>query len=88
VNADAAPSTRAEMLDVLRFELHEVNPEIPRDLPDDKELIAELGIDSLDVVEFVARLEYRFRFVVQTDEWQELATLDAIAAYGLRRLER
>ena len=88
MTADAAPSTRAEMLDVLRFELHEVNDEIPRDLPGDRELIAELGVDSLDVVEFVARLEYRFRFVVPDDEWQELATLDAIAAYALDRLGR
>ena len=76
------------MLDVLRFELHEVNDEIPRDLPDDQELIAELGVDSLDVVEFVARLEYRFRFVVPDDEWQQLATLDAIAAYALDHLKQ
>lgn len=76
------------MLDVLRFELREVNEEIPRDLPDDKKLIAELGIDSLDVVEFVARLEYRFRFVVPDDEWQQLATLDAITAYALNHLEQ
>ena len=76
------------MLDVLRFELHEVNDEIPRDLPDDQELIAELGVDSLDVVEFVARLEYRFRFVVPDDEWQQLATLDAIARYALDHLKR
>ncbi len=76
------------MLEVLHSELHDVNGEIPLDLPEDKELIAELGIDSLDIVEFVARLEYRFRFVVPDDEWQRLATLDAIAAYALNRLER
>jgi acyl carrier protein len=88
VSTGAAPATRAEMLDLLRQELHEVNEEIPRDLPEDRELIAELGIDSLDIVEFVARLEYRFRFVVPDDEWRQLATLDAIAAYALRRFEQ
>ena len=82
----AVPTTHDEMLDLLRAELHQVNAEIPRDLPTDRELIAELGLDSLDVVEFVARLEYRFRFVVPDDEWQQLATLDAIAAYALERL--
>jgi acyl carrier protein len=84
----AVPSTHAEMLDVLRAELHDVNAEIPGALPKDKELIAELGIDSLDIVEFVARLEYRFRFVVPDDEWQQLATLDAIAVYALNHLEQ
>jgi len=88
MSTGAAPATRAEMLDLLREELHDVNEEIPRDLPDDRELIADLGIDSLDVVEFVARLEYLFRFVVPDDEWRQLATLDAIAAYALSRLER
>jgi acyl carrier protein len=74
------------MIDLLRAELHDVNAEIPGDLPADRELIGELGLDSLDIVEFVARLEYRFRFVVPDDEWQQLATLDAIAAYALERL--
>jgi acyl carrier protein len=73
------------MLGVLRAELHEVNAEIPLDLPTDRGLVDELGVDSLDVVEFVARLEHRFRFVPD-DEWRELATLDAIAAYALDRL--
>jgi acyl carrier protein len=76
------------MLKVLRAELREVNASIPGDLPADEELIADLGLDSLDVVEFVARLEYRFRFVVPDGEWQQLATLDAIAAYALDHLER
>jgi acyl carrier protein len=82
----AVPTTHGEMLDVLRAELHEVNAEIPRDLATNRELIEELGLDSLDVVEFVARLEYRFRFVVPDDQWQQLATLDAIAAYALGHL--
>ena len=82
----AAPATHGEMLAVLLEELHEVNADIPRDLPTDRELTGELGVDSLDVVEFVARLEYRFRFVVPDDEWQRLGTLDQIAAYALERL--
>jgi acyl carrier protein len=75
------------MLEVLRTELRAVSESIPPDLPTDQELVADLGLDSLDVVEFVARLEYRFRFVVPDGEWQQLATLDAIAAYALDHLE-
>lgn len=86
MSAGAAPTTRAELLEILRSELAAVTTSVPPDAPADKELIAELGADSLDVVEFVARLEYRFRFVVPDDEWQELATLDAIADYALERL--
>ena len=84
--SSTAPTTQAEMLALLRDELHAVNAEIPSDLPADRGLTEELGVDSLDVVEFVARLEHRFRFVVPDDEWQRLATLDQIAAYALERL--
>jgi acyl carrier protein len=83
VSVGAVPATHAEMLGLLREELRAVNGALAPDLAADKELVSELGIDSLDVVEFVARLEYRFRFVVPDDEWQELATLDAIADYAL-----
>ena len=80
------PATRDEMLHLLRSELRAVNGAAPAGLPADKELVSELGIDSLDIVEFVARLEYRFRFVVPDDEWPRLTTLDAIADYALDRL--
>lgn len=86
MSTDPVPSTHDAMLDLLRGELRAVDPSVAGRLAADKELIAELGIDSLDVVEFVARLEYRFRFVVPDDEWQELSTLDAIADYALARL--
>ena len=55
---------------------------------DETHILEEGILSSLDIVEFVARLEYRFRFVVPDDEWQQLATLDAIAAYALNHLER
>lgn len=88
MNAEPVPTTRAGLLEILRHELHEVNEELPPDLPSDKELVAELGLDSLDVVELVARLEYRFRFVVPVEDWQRLATLDAIAEYALEQMGR
>ncbi len=74
------------MLEVLRAELRAVKEDVPADLPADRELTGELGVDSLDVVEFVARLEYRFQFVVPDNEWQQLATLDAIVDYALAHL--
>ena len=88
MSAVPVPSTRGEILEVLRQELRAVNAAVPADVPTDKELVSELGVDSLDVVEFVARLEYRFRFVVPDGEWQQLSTLDAIADYALDRLRR
>ncbi len=69
------------MVDVIRFELHSINPEVPPTLPTDELLRDELGVDSLDLVELVACLEFRFGFLVPEDDWRELETIDQIAEY-------
>jgi acyl carrier protein len=77
---------RDDLLEVLRVELRAVGDEIPDELPADRTLGEELGIDSLDVVEFVARVEYRYQVLVPDEDWQQLMTLDAVADYMLGRL--
>lgn len=72
---------RQSVIDVLRQELHTLNDEIALDLPSNELLRDELGIDSLDLVELVARVEYRFGFIVSDEDWQRFETLEDIAAY-------
>lgn len=82
------PRTHEEMLAVLQQELSEASRKVTGDVPTDQALHAELGIDSLDLVVFVASVEYRFGLVVPDEDWQRLPTLDAIASYALARLRR
>lgn len=85
--AGAGPlPSRAELLAVLLGELHAVNGEISAELPTDQALGEELGIDSLDILEFVARIEYRYRVLVPDDDLEGLRTLDDVAGYMLGRL--
>ena len=76
---------RPAILDSIRGELHAINEEIPLDLPADLLLREELGVDSLDLVELVASLEYRFGFVVPQEDWLAMVTLDHIADYVVNR---
>ena len=76
-----AQTTDSELRAVLMEELRAVNDEVPEDVPFDQKLIAEIGIDSLDTIEFVARLEYRFQFVVPDEDWEQLTTLDEVLDY-------
>ena len=76
-----ATSTSTALIDQLRAELHDVNPDIAIDLAADRHLIDELGVDSLDLIEFVARIEYEHGFLVPDDDIDRLVTLDAIVAY-------
>lgn len=47
----------------------------------DKKLKEDLGVDSLDLFEFVMACEEEFDVEVNTDEVSELTTLEEIAAY-------
>jgi acyl carrier protein len=76
-----APST--EVIDVLRTEIRKVKDSLPADVDSTALLMTDLGLDSLDVVEFVARVEEVYRVSVPDDDWQQLSTLDRIALYVL-----
>ena len=78
---------RGEVLEILEEELRAVNDEIPAVIQPDHHLEEAVGLDSLDIIEFVARIEYRYHVLVPDDDWQHLTTLDAVADYMLRRLE-
>ena len=74
-------TTDAEIIDVLRTEIRQVKGSLPLDVATDALLMTDLGLDSLDCVEFVARVEEVYRLSVADDEWQDLTTLDQIADY-------
>jgi acyl carrier protein len=77
----AAAPTHAAVLEVLRDELELVAPDVGRDVAADASLKHDLGVDSLSVLELVARIEFRFGLSVPDDDWPLLGSLDAIAAY-------
>jgi acyl carrier protein len=70
-----------DVLDVLRTQLRKVKGTLPADVASDALLMTDLGLDSLDVVEFVARVEEVYRVSVPDEDWQQLSTLGRIAAY-------
>ena len=77
----ASAPTHADVLAVLLEELALVAPELGTDPPADADLKHDLHVDSLSVLELVARIEFRFGLSVPDDDWPLLGSLDAIAAY-------
>lgn len=58
----------------------EVKPAI--EVPfDTKAKWSEVGLDSLDVVELVARVEQSYRIEIENDEWQGLNSMAALAEH-------
>jgi acyl carrier protein len=72
----------------LRSELAAVRPDLDIDsIPSDAHLKLDLAIDSLDVLEFVARVEAAFRIIIPDEDWQNVASLDSLAEYLMARGE-
>lgn len=72
---------RQETIDAIREELHAVFPNIPDDADENAGLRHDLDVDSLGMLEFIARLEYRFSVTVGDDDWPQMTTIGAIAGY-------
>lgn len=77
--SDTTTTTTTDVIAVLRAEIRKVKDSLPPDVATDALLMTDLGLDSLDCVEFVARVEEVYRLTVADDEWQDLTTLDRIA---------
>jgi acyl carrier protein len=72
---------RSEILSVIREELAVAAPDVPGDADSTAHFGLDLEVDSLAVLEFVARLEYRFGLVVPDDAWPGLTSIDAVADF-------
>jgi acyl carrier protein len=73
--------SRSEILDILRAQLRQVKQSLPVELGLDARFRAELGLDSLELIEYVARMEQVFRVQIPDDDWQALSTLALAADY-------
>lgn len=79
------PLDRTAVLDRVRAELAVTAPDVAPDAPPSADLRYDLGIDSLALVELVARLEYEYSIAVPDEDWQSLSSMDAITEYLLER---
>lgn len=70
-----------EIIAQLRTTLHDVKPQISNAIRDADNFRDDWGLDSLELVEFVARIEQSFKMLIPDKDLPELYSLDATAAY-------
>lgn len=81
----ATPTTTG-MLDFLMGELHAIRPSLPKALPLAARYHADLNLDSLDLVELVARIEQRYRLKVPDADLAHFRSLEATVQYLRERV--
>jgi len=58
----------------------EVKPKLEFD-SNDSSFKEELGLDSLDMAEFVARIEQEYRIEIPEEDWSQIATVNLMTEY-------
>lgn len=70
----------------LRGELRAIKPALPEALPAHAHYRIELDLDSLDLVELVARIEQRYGVMIPDADLPRFTSLDATVNYVSARL--
>ena len=75
--------------DILLKKLWSILKEIKDDLPDtynESDTLKDLEMDSIDLVEFVARAEQHYRVHIEFENWKEIKTVGDAADFFLQKL--
>lgn len=70
----------------LQRELKSIKPKLPDELPPQSHFRDDWHLDSLELVEFVARIEQHFGILIPDEDLPGFISLDATSAYLQARL--
>lgn len=75
-----------EILDEIREELYLMKPTLSRELEAPDHFKNKWGLDSLELVEYIARLEHRFHVLIPDQDLEKCISLNETALYLKGRL--
>lgn len=65
--------------------LHEMKPQLPIALPPTDDFKQHWGLESLDLAEYVARIEQHYSREIPDIAWEQMTSIDKIADYLLKQ---
>jgi acyl carrier protein len=68
------------IINTILTHFRDVKPKLEID-SNDSNFKEELGVDSLDMAEFVARIEQEYRIEIPDTDWSQIATVNLMAEY-------
>ena len=78
-------NSREAILKDLQEKIHSIKPGLPMDFPPDDHFKDRWHLDSLDLVELVARVEYTHQLNIPDADLEKFTTLNNIVNYLLKR---
>ena len=65
----------------LQKTLIQIRPDLPENFPTEDHFKEVWGLDSLDLVEYVARIEQEYRLEIPDEDLEKLGSIDQIMEY-------
>ena len=81
----AATSARDQLIATMREELRRISPQLPADWPATALYRSDLDLDSLDLVELVARIEQHYGLLIPDSDLACFVSLEATANYVISK---
>lgn len=78
--------TQTEIQAILVTQLQEMEVALPEAIDENMSFMQDFKMDSLDLAEYIARMEHVFSVQVPDDEWQSLSTVGRVIDYVQARL--
>jgi acyl carrier protein len=79
-------ATRTALTAQLRTEMRRIQPRLPESWPDGAHFKADLHLDSLDLIELVARMEQQTGVLIDDADLKLMVSIEAMADYLLARM--
>ena len=77
----SAHDSRIHVIEGLRADMRDIRPALPPTWPSHLLFKNDLGLDSLDLVELMARIEQRYQILIEDSDLPLFVSLDAMADY-------
>jgi acyl carrier protein len=80
-----ATPDRDQLIGAMREELRRISPQLPADWPASALYRSDLDLDSLDLVELVARIEQHYGLLIPDSDLACFVSLEATADYVIAK---
>jgi acyl carrier protein len=77
--------SRDDVIAILLRELHATKRGLPAHIDESARFTNDLGLDSLDLTEYIARMEQSFHVRVPDAEWKSLTTFGSVIDYVMQK---
>ena len=76
-----------EIVENIKTDLYLVKSTLPKTINEEDNL-SKSDLESLDMIELIARIEYRYQIPIEDVDWKKLHSINLIADYIFKKINK